>query len=40
MNQKKLLWIAGRVLLMLVICGLLVWLSSGIVEMARAHLGM
>ena len=40
MNHKKLLWIAGGILLTLVICSLLAWFGSGMVEMIRNHLGM
>jgi hypothetical protein len=40
MNHKKLLWIAGGILLVIVVCGLLAWLGSGMVEMIRNHLGM
>jgi hypothetical protein len=40
MNHKKLLWIAGGILLTLVICGLLTWFGSGMVAIIRNHLGM
>jgi hypothetical protein len=40
MNRKKLLWIAGGVLLVLVLCGLLAWLGGGMVQMIQAHLGI
>jgi hypothetical protein len=40
MNHKKLLWTAGGILLALVLCGLLVWIGSGMAEMIKAHLGM
>ncbi len=40
MNYKKLFWIAGGVLLAVIICGLLVWFGSGMITMVRAHLGM
>jgi hypothetical protein len=40
MKRKKLLWIAGGVLLALILCGLLTWLGSGMVEMIKAHLGI
>ena len=40
MNRKKLLWIAGGILLVIIVCGLLAWLGSGMVGMIRNHLGM
>jgi hypothetical protein len=39
-HNKKLLWIVGGILLALVLCGLLVWLGGGMVEMIKAHLGI
>jgi flagellar basal body-associated protein FliL len=39
-NNKKIIWIAVGVLLILALCGLLVWLGSGMVEMLKAHLGI
>ena len=40
MNHKKMLWIAGGILLTLVLCGLLVWFGGGMAEMISAHLGI
>lgn len=40
MNRKKLLWIAGGILLVIVVCGLLNWFGSGMAAMIRNHLGM
>jgi len=40
MNRKKLLWIAGGVLLTLALCGLAAWFGGGVVEMLQAHLGI
>jgi hypothetical protein len=39
-HNKKLLWIAGGILLTLILCGLLAWLGGGMVEMIKAHLGI
>jgi hypothetical protein len=40
MNNKKNLWIAGGILLILALCGLLAWLGGGMVQMIQAHLGI
>lgn len=40
MKHKKMLWIAGGVLLTLVIIGLIIWFGGGMVGMIKAHLGM
>jgi hypothetical protein len=40
MKNKKLLWIAGGILLTLALCGLLAWLGGGVVEMLKSHLGI
>ena len=40
MNRKKLIWITVGILFTLTLCGLLVWLSNGMVEMIKAHLGI
>ena len=40
MNHKKKLWMAGGILLTLVLCGLLISLGGGMVAMIRAHLGI
>ena len=40
MNRKKLLWIAGGILLTIILCGLLAWFGSGMAEMIKAHLGI
>ena len=39
MNHKKLLWIAGGLLLVIVVCGLMAWLGGGMVEMIKNHMG-
>jgi hypothetical protein len=39
-NNKKALWIIAGILLTLALCGLLVWLGGGMVEMLKAHLGI
>lgn len=40
MNHKKLFWIAGSILLILIICGLLAWFGGSMAEMIKAHLGI
>ncbi len=40
MNHKKLVWVAGGILLAIFLVGLLVWFGSGMVEIIKAHLGI
>ncbi len=39
-NNQKYLWILGGILLVVLVCGLFVWLGGDIVEIAKSHLGM
>lgn len=39
-NRKKLLWIAGGILLAFVLCVLMAHLGGGVIEMMKAHMGM
>jgi hypothetical protein len=38
--NKKILWIAGGVLLAIIILGSIAWLGDGLVVMIRSHMGM
>lgn len=40
MNHKKAYWIAGGILLVIILCGLLTWFGSGMLVMIKSHLGM
>jgi hypothetical protein len=39
MKNKKNLWIAAGILIVIALCGLSVYLSGGMMEMIKAHMG-